>query len=130
MILRNLPFSQRLVLLFDKYMDKTGHLVFYGYKTRSSIKYLTGKVKNLRPLIDVDSLMYYSARKTFAQLANELMIKDSIIEYCLGDAVSDTGKTLSFYIKVNKAMADRAIRLVLDAVASDEPMSQIIARTR
>lgn len=71
-------------------------------------------------------LIYYSARKTFAQLANELMIKDSIIEYCLGDAVSNKQKVIGSYISVNRRMADKAIRKVFDAVASEKSLDELI----
>ena len=70
--------------------------------------------------------IYYSARKTFTQIANELMIKDSIIEYCIGDAVSNDRKVIGSYIRVNKRMADAAIRKVFDAVASKKTMDQLV----
>lgn len=71
-------------------------------------------------------IIFYSARKTFAQLANELMIKDSIIEYCLGDAVSNKQKVIGSYISVNRRMADKAIRRVFDALASSKTMDELI----
>ena len=71
-------------------------------------------------------MTFYSARKTFAQLANELMIKDSIIEYCLGDSVSTEGKVIGHYINVNQRMADKAIRKVFDAVASDKSLEELV----
>ena len=71
-------------------------------------------------------LIFYSARKTFSQLSNELMIKDSIIEYCIGDAVSNERKVIGSYIKVNKRMADAAIRKVFDAVASNKSMDELV----
>lgn len=70
--------------------------------------------------------IFYSARKTFAQLANELMIKDSIVEYCIGDAVSNDRRVIGSYIRVNKRMADYAVRKVFDAVASDKSVDEIL----
>lgn len=70
--------------------------------------------------------VFYSARKTFAQLANELMIKDSIIEYCIGDAVSNRTRTIGSYISINKRIADKAIRRVFDAVASTKSMDELM----
>ena len=70
--------------------------------------------------------IYYSARKTFTQIANELMIKDSIIEFCIGDAVSNDRKVIGSYIKVNKRMADAAIRKVFNAVASTKTMDELV----
>lgn len=75
--------------------------------------------------IEGKKLVYYSARKTFAQLANELFIKDSVIEYCIGDTVTQSTKVIGFYIQVNKRMADKSIRKVFDAVASDKTIEQL-----
>lgn len=74
--------------------------------------------------IDTD-FIYYSARKTFAQLANQLFIKDSIIEYCIGDTVTQSRKVIGYYIHVTPQMADLAIRKVFDAVASDKTLEQL-----
>ena len=70
--------------------------------------------------------IYYSARKAFTQISNELMIKDSIIEYCIGDAVTNDRKVIGSYIKVNRRMADAAIRKVFDAVASTKTMDELV----
>lgn len=74
--------------------------------------------------IDTD-FIYYSARKTFAQMANQLFIKDSIIEYCIGDTVTQSRKVIGYYIHVTPQMADLAIRKVFDAVASDKTLEQL-----
>lgn len=55
------------------------------------------------------------------------MIKDSVIEYCIGDSPLPSNRALSFYVRVNKRMADKAIRRVFDAVASDKSMEQLIS---
>ena len=70
--------------------------------------------------------IFYSARKTFAQLSNELMIKDSIVEYCIGDAVSNDRRVIGSYIHVNRRMADYAVRKVFDAVASTKTMDELL----
>lgn len=112
--------------IINKYMVD-GKLQFYGRSAKKSIQHITdGYISQLRQLVGIDKMIYYSARKTFAQLSNELMIKDSVIEYCLGDAISNPRRALSFYIKVNKRMADKAIRKVFDAVASDKSLIQLI----
>lgn len=70
--------------------------------------------------------IFYSARKTFSQIANELGIKDSVIEYCIGDTVTQSTKVIGYYIHVTKQMADLAIRKVFDAVASDKSMKELV----
>lgn len=85
------------------------------------------KEKEIKAACEIEGrFIYYSARKTFAQLANELMIKDSIIEYCLGDAISNRKHVIGSYIHVNRRMADKAIRKVFDAVASDKSIDELV----
>lgn len=115
--------------IIDKYIMPDGHLAFYGREKHNSVRRITTDyLKNIREQLNLDTLIFYSARKSFAQLANELMIKDSIIEYCIGDAPSNPRKALNFYIKINKRIADNAIRKVLDAVASDEPLENLVSK--
>ena len=113
--------------IIDKYLTKDHKLQFNGFTTEKSINHICGDhLPKLRPLIGFDKLIFYSARKTFAQLANELMIKDSVIEYCIGDTSLPSNRALSFYIKVNKRMADKAIRKIFDAVASDKALEELV----
>lgn len=116
-------------MFISRILDENGKVISFKGRTLPSfngtcrrgleiISDLTG--------IDKQRLTFYSARKTFAQLANELMIKDSIIEYCLGDSVSTTGKVIGHYINVNQRMADKAIRKVFDAVASDKSLEELV----
>lgn len=66
-------------------MCEDGKLRFYGRETKKSIQHITDDyLRKIRETLGIDKMVFYSARKTFAQLSNELMIKDSIIEYCLG----------------------------------------------
>jgi site-specific recombinase XerD len=113
--------------LINKYLNNKNKLQFNGFTTERSIQHINADhLPKLRPLLGFDKLIFYSARKTFAQLANELMIKDSIIEYCIGDSPLPSNRALSFYVKVNKRMADKAIRKVFDAVASNKTLEQLI----
>ena len=75
--------------------------------------------------IENSNFIYYSARKTFAQLANQLFIKDSVIEYCIGDTVTPSRKVIGYYIHVTREMADLAIRKVFDAVATDKSLEEL-----
>lgn len=114
--------------IINKYIQPNGHLAFFGRVTKKSIQHITDDyIREIRNDLNLDKLVLYSARKTFAQLANELMIKDSIIEYCIGDAPSNPRKALNFYVKPNRRMADKAIRRVFDVVSSDKPIEDIIA---
>lgn len=114
--------------IIDKYICEDGKLRFYGRETRNSIQHITDDyIRKIRKELGIEKMVYYSARKTFAQLSNELMIKDAVIEYCIGDAPSNPRRALNFYIKINKRIADKAIRKVFDAVASNKPLEQLMA---
>ena len=113
--------------IINKYICEDGKLRFYGRETKKSIQHITDDyIRKIRAELGFDKMVYYSARKTFAQLANELMIKDTVIEYCIGDAPSNPRRALNFYIKINKRIADKAIRKVFDAVASDKSLEQLM----
>lgn len=71
--------------------------------------------------------IYYSARKTFAQLANQLFVKDSVIEYCIGDTVTQSNKVIGYYIQVTPQMANISIRHLFDAVAGDKSLEELQA---
>ena len=114
--------------ILNKYLTPEGKLQFNGFTTERSIQHINADhLKKLRPKLGYEKLIFYSARKTFTQLANELMIKDSVIEYCIGDAPLPSNRALYFYVRGNKRMADKAIRRVFDAVASDKGMEQLIS---
>ena len=114
--------------ILKKYLTPDGKLKFNGFVTARSIQHINADhLKKLRDKIDFPKLIFYSARKTFSQIANELMVKDSVIEYCIGDSPLPSNRALSFYVKVNRRMADKAIRKVFDAVASDKSMEQLIS---
>lgn len=116
-------------MFINRILDEDGKVISFKSRTLPSFNAVCrrglGVISELTG-IDQQRLTFYSARKTFAQLANELMIKDSIIEYCLGDSVSTTGKVIGHYINVNQRMADKAIRKVFDAVASEKSLQELI----
>lgn len=113
--------------ILDKYLTADGKLQFNGFVTERSIQHINADhLIKLRDKIKFPKLIFYSARKTFSQIANELMIKDSVIEYCIGDSPLPSNRALSFYIKVSRRMADKAIRKVFDAIASDKSIEQLV----
>ena len=75
-----------------------------------------------------NQFIFYSARKSFAQIANQLFVKDSIIEYCIGDSVTISKKAIGFYINVTPQMADFVIRKIFDAVASNLSIEELQKR--
>ena len=74
-------------------------------------------VSKLRDMLGIDNLVFYSARKTFSQIAFSLGISTSVIDYILGHSLgSGRGSCLYHYISVTPEMATEAIRKVLDFV--------------
>lgn len=78
----------------------------------------TGRM--MRDVLDAPQLVFYSARKSFAQHAFMLGISESIIDYILGHALDSNSGSLFSYIKVTPEMATAAIRKVLDFLAGTD----------
>ena len=91
--------------------------------TKSIISLCSKQLKNINSQIPGCRLILYSARKTFAQLATELGIADSVIEYCIGDQLS-IKNIIDYYRQVSPEMADAAIRRVFDFVASEQSLKE------
>lgn len=95
----------------------TGKLDF-GYKFTYSnfYRYLTRNLNMLADKLKINQkVVFYSARKTFAQFASELGIQDGVIDYCLGH--SDKGRgIIRYYTKVKQKQAEIAINRVIDYV--------------
>lgn len=115
--------------ILNKLLDDEGHIKFKGKNMKySQISCLFARnFPTIAKRCNIETqFIFYSARKTFAQIANELMIKDSIIEYCIGDTVTSSKKIIGYYISINKRMADKAIRRIFDAVKSDKTIDELM----
>lgn len=64
--------------------------------------------------IGIPNLIFYSARKSFAQHAFTLGVDTSVIDYILGHSLGSAKSCIYSYIKVTPEMATAAIRKVLD----------------
>lgn len=109
--------------IIDKYIVDNGRVRFGTIDNEFKMSaYISHTIDRIAKLIDYKgNLIYYSARKTFSQLANMLGLQENVILYCLGDSYSSRhNNMLSFYTYVDKKMADKAIRTVLDFLASDK----------
>lgn len=58
-------------------------------------------------------VMFYSARKSFAQYAADLGIPDPVIDYCLGHSPASRG-VIRYYARVRQQQADIAVARVID----------------
>lgn len=105
----------------------TGKLDF-GYKFTYSnfYRYLTRCLNVLADTLNINQkVVYYSARKTFAQFASELGIPDGVIDYCLGHSDKSKG-IIRYYTKVKQKQAEIAINRVIDYVNNPEKYKDYI----
>lgn len=101
--------------IIDRYMDKSGKLVFGRYDTRSKVdNLLFRQIQNLAAEAGVSrKLIYYSARKSFVQHGFEIGIPLETLEYCIGQSMKKN-RPIFNYVKIMTKHADLAIRQILD----------------
>ena len=109
-------------------MDKSTGLLDFGYKFsyENFIRYITRLLRRLAKELGItEKVVYYSARKSFAQYASEIGIPDGIIDYCLGHSDKSKG-VIRYYTKVRQKQADMAIARVIDYVNNPEKYKEYI----
>lgn len=114
--------------IIDLWMNKnTGRLDFgYKFSYQNFSRYLTRSLAALAKKLGItEKVIYYSARKSFAQYASEIGIPDGIIDYCLGHSDKSKG-VIRYYIKVRQKQADMAIARVIDYVDNPEKYKEYI----
>lgn len=101
--------------IIAKYKGKDGHLTIGTKNCAKSLHYIfTAKMKELANAVSIKSLIFYAARKSFAQHAFEAGVSESVVDFILGHRVDKVTTALYSYISVTPQQASDAIRLVLD----------------
>lgn len=111
-----------------KWMDKkTGRLDFgYKYSYPNFSRYLSRSLDKLVKSLGItEKVIFYSARKSFAQYASEIGIPDGVIDYCLGHSDKSKG-VIRYYTKVKQKQADIAISRVIDYVNNPDKYKDFI----
>lgn len=111
-----------------KWMDKkTGRLDFgYKYSYPNFSRYLSRSLDKLVKSLGITGkVIFYSARKSFAQYASEIGIPDGVIDYCLGHSDKSKG-VIRYYTKVKQQQADIAISRVIDYVNNPDKYKDFI----
>lgn len=111
-----------------KWMDKkTGRLDFgYKYSYPNFSRYLSRSLDKLVKSLGItEKVIFYSARKSFAQYASEIGIPDGVIDYCLGHSDKSKG-VIRYYTKVKQQQADIAISRVIDYVNNPDKYKDFI----
>lgn len=112
----------------ENWMNKhTGKLDFgYKFSYENFVHYVTRSLQKLAAELNIqERVIFYSARKSFAQYASEIGIPDSIIDYCLGHSDKSKG-VIRYYTKIRQKQADMAISRVIDYVNNPDKYKEYI----
>lgn len=123
-----IPVHQQAKDIVKKWINKkTGKLDFgYKFTYKNFSRYISRGIKDLSEELGIkERVVYYSARKTFAQFASELGIPDGVIDYCLGHSDKSKG-IIRFYTKVKKKQAEIAINRVIDYTNNPEKYTEFL----
>ena len=123
-----LPITEPAKIIIDRWRDKKTRKLDFGYKfsyhnfSRYTCRSLAALAKDLGIK---EKVVFYSARKSFAQYAFDLGIPDSIIDYCL--AHSDKGRgVVRYYTKTRFKQAEIAINRVIDYINNTSKYKEYI----
>lgn len=123
-----LPITEPAKIIIDRWIDKKTRKLDFGYKfsyhnfSRYTCRFLAALAKDLGIK---EKVVFYSARKSFAQYAFDLGIPDSIIDYCL--AHSDKGRgVVRYYTKTRFKQAEIAINRVIDYINNPSKYKEYI----
>mgnify|MGYP003087057103 FL=1 len=128
--IRTISFSipEPAKVIIDRWMNRNTGKLDFGYKFSypNFSRYLTRSLAALAKELGItEKVVYYSARKSFAQYASEIGIPDGIIDYCLGHSDKSKG-VIRYYTKVRQKQADMAISRVIDYVDNPEKYKEYI----
>lgn len=101
--------------IINRMKGEDGRIKLTAFQRKDSCRqFFTDNMSKLAELAGIPQLIYYSARKSFAQHAFQLGVHPSIVDYILGHKIDKGGDTLFNYIYVTPEMATEAVRKVLD----------------
>lgn len=106
--------------IIEKYKGSNGRLDFGDYNNRSRLHCVFDcYMGQLGEIAGVKHLIYYSARKSFAQHAFQLGVGESVVDFILGHRVDKVSTSLYSYISVTPKQASDAVRMVIDNLNAD-----------
>ena len=122
-----IPKKRQAEKIIDKYIGRNGKLDF-GYKLeyKNFLRYIVRALGELRDDLDIkENIVFYGARKTFAQFSSDLGIPDSVIDYCLGHSENKKG-IIGYYTKVRFKQADIAMSRVFDYTENPDKYKEFL----
>ena len=114
--------------IIKEWMNRNTGKLDFGYKFTYSnfYRYLTRGLNLLGERLNIhQKIVYYSARKTFAQFASELGIPDGVIDYCLGHSDKSRG-VIRYYTRTRAIQAKAAVERVIDYVNNPDKYKDYI----
>lgn len=100
--------------IIDRYIANDGFLGTKYQRYNNMHDFCSQTIGKLRDLTGLKNLIYYSARKSFAQHAFQIGIHQGVIDYIIGHKLDKNGDSLYNYIFVTPEIATKALRQVLD----------------
>lgn len=111
------------VEIINRYKQPNG-LLFSASSTRSRRFHQTldYNMKRIAEDLGLNKLIFYSARKSFAQHALDLGIEQCTIDFILGHKLNKRGTSLFNYIKVTPELATDAVKKVCSSLRNVVPL--------
>lgn len=123
-----LPITAPAKKIIDRWINnKTKKLDFgYSFSYHNFSRYICRSLAILAKELGIkEKVVFYSARKSFAQYAFDLGIPDNVIDYCL--AHSDKGRGIvRYYTKTRFKQAEIAIKRVIDYIEEPDKYKEYI----
>lgn len=103
------------------WMQPNGKLDFgYNFTYHNFSQYVSYAITDLAEELGIkERVVFYSARKCFAQFASDICMPDSVINYCLGHSDRSKG-VIRYYTKIRSRQASICIKRVCDYVIRPE----------
>jgi site-specific recombinase XerC len=107
--------------IISRWMGRNGKLEFgYNYSYENFRNYVTKQIQRLADKLGIDKrVVYYSARKSVVQHGYDLGVRLEILEYSIGHSNKDK-RAIFNYVRIMKAHADEAMRLILDNLKDEQ----------
>lgn len=123
-----LPIIEPAKDIINQWINRRTNKLDFGYKFsyHNFSRYVCRSLSTLADNLGIkEKVVFYSARKSFAQYAFDLGIPDSIIDYCL--AHSDNGRgVVRYYTKTRFKQAEIAINRVADYINNPSKYKEYI----
>lgn len=86
--------------IINRYKGDDGRLAFSDYQRKNKLQqFFQFNIPQLREATSIKQLIYYSARKSFAQHAFNLGVSESVIDFILGHRVDKGGSSLLLHLR-------------------------------